>query len=96
MLGVEIDGKYYSPLSFKSFSPNPINASEFLRCGVRLFSVPSTEIICALDVPYSRFGESWSGDGEYTDKSTEERFVANVGKLTLKKCDMNAYLLIKR
>jgi hypothetical protein len=32
---------------------------------VRLFSVLSSGIINALGVPYSRFGESWVGDGKY-------------------------------
>ena len=65
MLKVDIDGKLFAPLSFKSFRPNPTNVSEFYRAGVRLFSVLSSGIICALGVPYSHFGESWIGDGEY-------------------------------
>lgn len=65
MLGVEIGGEYFPPLSFKSFRPNPTNISEFYGAGVRLFSVLSSGIICALGVPYSRFGESWIGEGEY-------------------------------
>ena len=65
MLKVDIDGKLYAPLSFKSFRPNPQNISEFYKAGVRLFSVLSSGIICALGVPYSRFGESWVGENEY-------------------------------
>ena len=65
MLKVDIDGRLYPPLSFKSFRPNPTNISEFYRAGVRLFSVLSSGIICALGVPYSRFGESWIGEGRY-------------------------------
>lgn len=65
MLKVDIDGKLYAPLSFKSFRPNPTNVSEFYKAGVRLFSVLSSGIICALGVPYSHYGESWVGDGEY-------------------------------
>ena len=62
---IEIDGRLYPPLSFKSFRPNPRNISEFYQAGVRLYSVLSSGIISALGVPYSHFGESWVGDGEY-------------------------------
>ena len=62
---IEIGGRLYVPLSFKSFRPNPRNISEFYEAGVRLYSVLSSGIISALGVPYSRFGESWVGDGEY-------------------------------
>ena len=65
MLKVDIDGKLYAPLSFKSFRPNPTNVSEFCGAGVRLFSVLSSGIISALGVPYSHFGESWVDDREY-------------------------------
>ncbi len=65
MLKISIDGKLYSPLSFKSFRPNPTNVSEFYNAGIRLFSVLSSGIINALGVPYSHFGESWVGNGEY-------------------------------
>lgn len=65
MLKVDIDGKLYAPLSFKSFRPNPQNIAEFYQAGVRLFSVLSSGIICALGVPYSRFGESWVGENRY-------------------------------
>lgn len=65
VLKVDIDGKLYNPLSFKSFRPNPKNVSEFYRAGVRLFSVLSSGITSALGVPYSLYGESWVGDGKY-------------------------------
>jgi len=65
MLKVDINGTLYPPLSFKSFRPNPQNISEFYKAGVRLFSVLSSGIICALGVPYSTFGESWVGQGKY-------------------------------
>lgn len=64
-LKVNINGRLYPPLSFKSFRPNPQNVSEFYQAGVRLFSVLSSGIICALGVPYSRYGESWVGEEEY-------------------------------
>ncbi|MBR3714892.1 MAG: hypothetical protein IKM18_03190 [Clostridia bacterium] len=80
LLKIDIDGKLYDPLSFKSFRPNPQNISEFYKAGVRLFSVLSSGIICALGVPYSRYGESWIGDGEYDFSSIDRQmdmFVEN-------------------
>ena len=65
VLKIDIDGKLYSPLSFKSFRPNPRNVSEFYQAGVRLFSVLSSGVISALGVPYSLYGESWVGLYEY-------------------------------
>lgn len=65
ILKIDINGKLFDPLSFKSFRPNPQNVSEFYKAGVRLFSVLSSGIICALGVPYSRYGESWIGESEY-------------------------------
>lgn len=65
ILKIDIDGKLYSPLSFKSFRPNPKNVSEFYGAGIRLFSVLSSGIISATGVPYSLYGESWIGEGEY-------------------------------
>ena len=65
VLKVVVNGAVYDPLSFKSFRPNPQNISEFYQAGVRLFSVLTTGLISALGVPYSLFGESWIGEGEY-------------------------------
>ncbi|MBR2037488.1 MAG: hypothetical protein IKA09_07125 [Lachnospiraceae bacterium] len=64
-LKIDINGKLYEPLSFKSFRPNPQNVSEFYQAGVRLFSVLSSGITSALGVPYSLYGESWIGEGKY-------------------------------
>ena len=65
ILKININGKLYNPLSFKSFRPNPKNVSEFYTAGVRLFSVLTSGITSALGVPYSLYGESWIGDGRY-------------------------------
>lgn len=65
VLKISINGKLHTPLSFKSFRANPRNVSEFYQAGVRLFSVLSSGVTSGLGVPYSRFGESWIGDGEY-------------------------------
>ena len=65
ILKIDIDGTLYNPLSFKSFRPNPQNISEFYNAGIRLFSVLTSGITCALGVPYSLYGESWIGENEY-------------------------------
>ena len=65
VLKIRINGKNYNPLSFKSFRPNPQNVSEFYNAGIRLFSVLSSGITSALGVPYSLYGESWTGDNQY-------------------------------
>lgn len=64
-LKIDINGKLYEPMSFKSFRPNPNNVSEFYSAGVRLFSVLTSGLTSALGVPYSLFGESWIGEGKY-------------------------------
>lgn len=65
VLKVSIDGQLYDPLSFKSFRPNPKNVSEFYSAGVRLFSVLTSGVTSALGVPYSLYGESWTGPNTY-------------------------------
>ncbi len=65
ILKVDIDGKKYMPLSFKSFRANPKNVSEFYDAGIRLFSVLIGGITSALGVPYSLYGESWIGENKY-------------------------------
>ncbi len=64
-LCLSIGDRIFPAMAFKSFRPNPANISEFYAAGVRLFEVLSSGVICALGVPYSRFGESWVGEGEY-------------------------------
>ena len=65
ILKIDINGKLYNPLSFKSFRPNEKNVSEFYDAGIRLFSVLTSGITSALGVPYSLYGESWVGENEY-------------------------------
>ena len=64
-LMIDIDGQKFPPLAFKSFRPNPNNVSEFHDAGVRLYTILSSGIISGLGIPYSLFGESWIGDGQY-------------------------------
>lgn len=79
-LKIRINEKSYVPLSFKSFRPNPQNVSEFYHAGVRLFSILSSGILCALGVPYSLYGESWVGHDTYDFSVIDrqiEMFIAN-------------------
>lgn len=64
-LKIDINGRIYDPLAFKSFRPNPQNVSEFYAAGVRLFSVLTSGVTSALGVPYSLYGESWIGENTY-------------------------------
>ena len=64
-LMIDIDGKKYPALAFKSFRPNPTNVSEFHEAGMRLYTVLSSGIISGLGIPYSLYGESWTGPGQY-------------------------------
>ncbi|MHA4846713.1 hypothetical protein ACX0G7_21285 [Flavitalea antarctica] len=62
---ISINGKIFESLSFRSFRPEERNISEFYGAGIRLMSVLHTGLDCTLDVPYSPFGESWKGPGQY-------------------------------
>ena len=64
-LMIDINGEKFPALAFKSFRPNPNNVREFHEAGVRLFTVLSSGIISGLGIPYSLYGESWVGDGQY-------------------------------
>ena len=60
-----INDKVYPSLSFRSFRPTARNISQFYAEGVRLMSIFHTGLDCTLDVPYSYYGEIWTGIGEY-------------------------------
>lgn len=65
VLKIEIDGEIYEPLSFKSFRPTERNISDFYKAGVKLFSILTSGLHNILGVPYSLYGESWIGKGQY-------------------------------
>lgn len=62
---VAIDGKPIDTLAFKSFRPTANNVSDFYKAGVRIFHAYISGLNSALKVPYSQFGETWFGDGDY-------------------------------
>ena len=71
---IEINGKLFDPLSFKSFRPTERNVSDFYMAGVRLFCVLSTGRESATkDVYYSLYGESWIGEYEYDFKPIDDQ-----------------------
>ncbi|MFA6561313.1 MAG: hypothetical protein WCV00_05340 [Verrucomicrobiia bacterium] len=64
-LKIEINGTVFEPLAFRSFRPEERNIHEFYDAGLRLMSVLHTGMNCTLDVPYSKFGEVWTGPRQY-------------------------------
>ncbi len=62
---VNIDGKVIEPLAFRSFRPTERNISDFSKAGTKLMNIFSTGLNSALGVPYSTYGESWLGNGQY-------------------------------
>lgn len=62
---VEINGKVYPPVSFKTFRACDRNIADFYKAGVQLFCILDSGIENSLGTPYSLFGESWKGDYEY-------------------------------
>ena len=65
---IEIGGRLYPPLSFKSFRPNPRNISEFYEAGVRLFSVLSSGIISDLACPIRASASRGSATASMTSR----------------------------
>lgn len=65
ILKLEIDGKVFDPLSFRSFRPVDHTINDFHKAGVKLMSILTTGLNCSVDVPYSYYGETWVGPGQY-------------------------------
>jgi hypothetical protein len=65
ILRIRINDRSYDPLAFRTFRAEERNIREFYQAGVRLMSVLHSGLDCTLDVPYSRFGEIWTGPNQY-------------------------------
>jgi hypothetical protein len=65
VLKIDINGKVFEPLAFRSFRPEDRNVREFYDAGLRLMSILHTGLNCTLGVPYSKFGEVWIGPRQY-------------------------------
>lgn len=62
---IAVDGKIIDTLSFKSFRPTKNNISDFYNAGIRIFHVYCSGLMSGMGVPYSQYGETWFGDGDY-------------------------------
>lgn len=70
---IAVDGKIIDTLAFKSFRPTANNVSDFYKAGVRIFHVYVSGLTSALNVPYSQYGETWFGDGDYRFESLDRQ-----------------------
>ena len=70
---IAVDGKPIDTLAFKSFRPTANNVSDFYKAGIRLFHVYVSGLQSALKVPYSQYGETWFGDGDYRFESLDRQ-----------------------
>ena len=67
-LGLEMDGKVYSPVALRSFRPDGRILRDFARNDFELFNVFPSGMMTGLanrTIPYSQFGEVWSGENTY-------------------------------
>ena len=60
-----IDQDKHLPVAFRSFWPQPETVAQFSARDFSLFGVFPSGILCSLKVPYSQFGEIWTGEGQY-------------------------------
>ena len=70
---IDIDGKMFPPVSFKTFRACDRNISDFYKAGIRLFCVVECAIDNSLGNPYSLFGESWLDDETYDFSVTDRQ-----------------------
>ena len=62
---IAVDGKIIDTVAFKSFRATPNNVGDFYRAGVRIFHVYCSGLPSGLKMPYSLYGETWFGIGDY-------------------------------
>lgn len=65
VLKIAINGEVFEPLAYRSYRPTPELARGFHATGLRLANVTHTGMLCTLDVPYSLFGEVWTGPSQF-------------------------------
>ena len=65
VLKIEINGQIFDPLAYRSYRPTPELVRGFAGTGLRLANVTHTGMLCTLDVPYSLFGEVWTGPRQF-------------------------------
>ena len=62
---ISVDGKIIDSVAFKTFRPTLNNVGDFYRAGVRIFHVFCSGLPSGLKMPYSLYGETWFGEGDY-------------------------------
>ena len=65
VLKIEINGTIFEPLAYRSYRPTPELIGGFAGTGLKLANVTHTGMLCTLDVPYSLFGEVWTGPEQF-------------------------------
>lgn len=65
VLKIEINGQVFDPLAYRSYRPTPELIRGFAGTGLQLANVTHTGMLCTLDVPYSLFGEVWTGPHQF-------------------------------
>jgi beta-galactosidase len=65
VMKIRINGELFEPIAFRSYWPGPETIKNFAQRGMRLITVFPTGILCSLQIPYSKFGEVWLGEGKY-------------------------------
>jgi hypothetical protein len=80
VLKIEINGEVFEPLAYRSYRPTLELIRGFAGTGLKLANVTHTGMLCTLDVPYSLFGEVWTGPQQFDWKAFDaqmEMFEAN-------------------
>lgn len=77
---IEIDGERTEPVAYRSFWPQGHTIKNFADRDFQYYGVFPSGILCSLKVPYSQFGEVWTGDGQYNWdnlRAQVDQFVTN-------------------
>lgn len=65
VLKIAINGEVFDPLAYRSYRPTAGLVRGFHDTGLKLADVTHTGMLCTLDVPYSLFGEVWTGPRQF-------------------------------
>ncbi|MDD5603187.1 MAG: hypothetical protein PHG48_03755, partial [Eubacteriales bacterium] len=80
VIKMDLDGRIIEPLAFRSFRPTNRNISDFSDAGIKIMNIFTTGLNSALGVPYSLYGDSWTGSGKYDFTAVDsqiELFIKN-------------------
>ena len=70
---ISVDGKIIDSVAFKSFRPTKNNVGDFYGAGVRIFHVYCSGLKSGINMPYSTYGETWFGIGDYRFEGFEKQ-----------------------